>query len=45
LWLRRHPFRFFVHPTSAVDGLLRRNGFHRRFHHKTRIWQVALYIR
>jgi magnesium-protoporphyrin O-methyltransferase len=45
LWLRRHPFRFFVHPTSAVDGLLRRNGFHRGFYHKTRIWQVIVYGR
>ena len=25
LWLRGNPFRFFVHPTSAVDGLLRRH--------------------
>jgi magnesium-protoporphyrin O-methyltransferase len=45
LWLRRHPFRFFVHPSSTVDGLLRRNGFERRFYHKTRIWQVAVYGR
>jgi magnesium-protoporphyrin O-methyltransferase len=45
LWLRRHPFRFFVRRTSTVDGLLRRNGFQRRFYHKTRIWQVAVYDR
>ncbi|MDP6549091.1 MAG: methyltransferase domain-containing protein [Dehalococcoidia bacterium] len=45
LWLRRHPFRFFVHQSSAVDGLLRRSGLHRRFYHKSRIWQVAVYRR
>ncbi|MDP6550447.1 MAG: methyltransferase domain-containing protein, partial [Dehalococcoidia bacterium] len=45
LWLRRNPFRFFVHPSSAVDGLLRRSGFRRSFYHKSRLWQVAVYRR
>jgi magnesium-protoporphyrin O-methyltransferase len=45
MWLRRNPFRFFIHPTSAVDGLIRRGGFQQRFHHKTRLWQVAVYGR
>ena len=45
LWLRRNPFRLFVHPASAVDGLLHRHGFQGRFHHKTLLWQVAVYGR
>ena len=45
LWLRRNPFRFFVHPTSAVDSLIRRGGFHQRFYHRSFVWQVALYGR
>ena len=45
LRLRRNPFRIFVHPTAAVDGLLRRHGFLRRFYHKTLLWQVAVYGR
>ncbi|HJN87436.1 MAG: methyltransferase domain-containing protein [Dehalococcoidia bacterium] len=45
LWLRRQPFRFFVHRSSAVDGLLRSSGFHRRFYRKSRLWQAAVYRR
>ena len=44
-WLRRHPFRVFVHPTATVDALVRRSGFQRSFHRKTFIWQVVVYTR
>jgi magnesium-protoporphyrin O-methyltransferase len=45
LWLRRSPFRIFVHPTATVDALVRRGGFQRRFYRKTLIWQVVVYSR
>ena len=45
MWLRRNPFRVFVHPTAAVDSLIRRNGFEQRFSLKTMVWQVVLYGR
>lgn len=44
-WLRRSPFRGFVHPTKAVDGLVRENGMERRFHTKTALWQMVVYSR
>ena len=45
LWLRRNPFRVFVHSTSTVDGLVQRNGFQQRYYSKTLVWQVAVYER
>jgi magnesium-protoporphyrin O-methyltransferase len=44
-WLRRSPFRVFVHPTAAVEARLRAHGLTRRFHRATPIWQVAVYAR
>ena len=45
LWISRNPFRTFVHPTEAVDSVVRSNGLERRFHRKTALWQVAVYER
>ncbi len=45
LWLKRNPFRIFVHPSQAVDELICSQGFERRFYGRTRIWQVILYQR
>lgn len=46
LWLSRSAFRTYVHPTSAVDSLLRGKGFHQLSLQKAGlIWQVAVYSR
>ena len=45
LWLRRSPFRVFVHSSSYVDSLVRGNGLEQRFKRKTMIWQVVVYGR
>ena len=44
-WLRRSSFRIFVHPTTAVDAVVRRAGFERRFDQKTMVWRVVVYTR
>jgi magnesium-protoporphyrin O-methyltransferase len=43
--LKRSPFRAFVHPTSLVEGLVRRNGLKPVFQKNTFIWQVVVYSR
>ncbi|MFQ5611743.1 MAG: methyltransferase domain-containing protein [Anaerolineae bacterium] len=43
--VRRHPFRVFLHPTEAVDALIRSNGFEQRYHRRAGIWQVMVYAR
>jgi 2-polyprenyl-3-methyl-5-hydroxy-6-metoxy-1,4-benzoquinol methylase len=45
LWLQRNPFRFFVHPTEAIEMVLRANGFERRYYHQTLLWQIIVYAR
>jgi len=44
-WLRRSSFRVFVHPTEAVDKVVRRNGLERRFYREVGTWQVVVYAR
>lgn len=44
-WIRRNPFRVFVHPTKAVDAIVRSNGLEQRFYRKTGSWQVVVYTR
>ena len=41
----RNPFRTFIHPTQAVDALVRGNGFEQHFYKTTALWQVAVYAR
>lgn len=45
LWLIRNPFRTFVHPTEAIEAIVRRHGFQRRFYRRTFLWQVVVYGR
>ena len=45
LWLRRSPFRIFVHSGRVVDSLVRRNGLEPRFRRNTLFWQVVVYGR
>ena len=45
LRLQRNAFRFFVHPTAAIEAVVRANGLERRYYHKTLFWQVIVYTR
>ena len=45
LWLQRSAFRFFVHPTEAIEVVVRANGLARRYYRKTLFWQVIVYSR
>ncbi|MGZ3601128.1 MAG: class I SAM-dependent methyltransferase [Ktedonobacterales bacterium] len=45
LRLRRDPFRVFVHPTEAVDALIRGSGLVQRYHRTAGAWQVVVYAR
>jgi magnesium-protoporphyrin O-methyltransferase len=45
LRLRRPPFHFYVHRTSAVDDAVRRAGLEHRFSRNVGLWQVAVYAR
>lgn len=44
-WLRKEPFRTFIHPTQVVDDIIRSNGFEKQFSYHTPIWQVFVYKR
>jgi magnesium-protoporphyrin O-methyltransferase len=44
-WLRRSPFRTFVHPTAEVDRIAQQNGLRRRFYRRMGLWQVIVYAR
>jgi predicted TPR repeat methyltransferase len=41
----RNPYRSFVHPTRAVDSLVRDNGLEQRFYKTSGPWQVVVYAR
>jgi magnesium-protoporphyrin O-methyltransferase len=43
--LQKTPFRTFVHNPQAVEALLSRQGFSRRFYRETLLWQVVVYGR
>jgi magnesium-protoporphyrin O-methyltransferase len=44
-WLIRNPYRFFLHPTAAVEAVARQQGLTRRFHRRLFIWQVIVFER
>ena len=44
-WIRRNPFRVFVHDTALVDSAVRANGLKRCFFRTTLVWQVVVYAR
>ncbi len=44
-WLRRNPFRVFVHRPEAVEAVIQGNGLKRRFYAQTFVWQVVVYAR
>ena len=43
--LLRNPLRLYIHPTAAVDALIRDNGLAQRFHRDAGYWQVVVYAR
>jgi len=45
MWVRRNPFRGFVHPEQMVQALVRDGGLTRRYHRLSGPWQVAVYAR
>jgi magnesium-protoporphyrin O-methyltransferase len=44
-WLRRDPFRVFLHPVHDMDALLSREGFQRVSLRRLFVWEMALYRR
>ncbi|OGO26737.1 MAG: hypothetical protein A2Z16_06490 [Chloroflexi bacterium RBG_16_54_18] len=44
-WLQRNPMRNFVHPTGAVEAILRENGLERLFYREMGPWQVVVFAR
>lgn len=44
-WLRRDPFRVFVHPTQAVEALVHHQGLARCFYRQAGPWQIVIYRR
>jgi magnesium-protoporphyrin O-methyltransferase len=45
LKLQRNRFRTYLHPTEAVEALIKGHGFKQTFYRKTFVWQVVLYAR
>ena len=43
--IRRNPFRPYLHPTQAVDAVVRANGLQQRSYKASGIWQVVVYSR
>lgn len=43
--VRKNPYRGFVHPTRAVEEIIRKKGLKRSFYRRTPIWQVVVYTR
>ena len=47
LWLlfKRNPYRGYLHPSKAVDAVVRANGLQQRFYRTAGLWQVVVYAR
>ena len=43
--IRRNPFRVYLHPTQAVDAVVRSNGLKQRSYKASGAWQVVVYSR
>jgi len=43
--LKGSPFRAFVHPTTAMEALLRERGLQRHSYRRSGVWQIAVYTR
>ena len=45
LGLRQSNFRVFVHPTDAIEAVLREHGLVRATHKRTLVWEIATFTR
>ncbi len=43
--IKHNPFRLYIHPTQAIEALIRKSGFKRKFYCKLFMWHVAVYQR
>ena len=43
--IKGSPFRVFVHPTAAVEAILRERGLRRQFYRRAGVWQIVVYGR
>jgi magnesium-protoporphyrin O-methyltransferase len=43
--LRNDPFRSYIHPTAAVEGIVTANELRKIVHHNGPIWQVVVFAR
>ena len=43
--LKGNSFRVIVHPTRAVDRLIKENGLEKRFYRALTDWQIVVYVR
>lgn len=44
-WLRRNPFRVYVHPTQQVDAAARAAGLEKHADRRMGLWQIRVYVR
>lgn len=44
-WLRRNPFRVFVHPSAQVDAIATQAGLKLHSRQRAGLWQVVIYAR
>ena len=43
--IKHNPFRLYIHPTQAIEALIRKSGLKRKFYCKLFMWHVAVYQR
>jgi magnesium-protoporphyrin O-methyltransferase len=43
--MRRIPFRIYIHPSQAVEAIIRKNGLGLHFQRQTFFWQVKVFTR
>jgi magnesium-protoporphyrin O-methyltransferase len=43
--LRESEFRVFVHPTDAIEAVLREHGLERATHRRTLLWEISTFTR
>lgn len=43
--IKHNPFRLYIHPTQAIEALIRKSGFKRKSYCKLFMWHVAVYQR
>ncbi len=44
-WIQGNPMRNYVHPTEAVEDVIRENGLQRTYYREMGPWQVAVFSR